>query len=261
MKRPLKPLLIIIFAFLILYQIKSYGFNLYLLDRLYNQYLSYTNNIQGLLTQREIESKEYQHKLSLATQAKDEIPLADKLLSAYTKIIDNPKSTPNERIKAKESKAELLLKIGKTKQAYNLAAEILTEQPRNFNASRLLSNIAQEKAQEPTAQYDQAISEWQNILRLPLNELFQAITEFQIAHLYRSKGDYQTSLKLFQDLVNNHPYHSNWASFAQYRIVEIHHSLRDTPKVKEELTKLVTKYPYSPWTKTAKDRFKELLVR
>ncbi len=258
MKNFFKLFFIISVLFLIFYQLKTFATKR---SQIYDKYVSYGDVIEKLLTQRETGSLELEVKLSNMLDEEDAAILTNKLASLYTEAIEDPKFTRKEKLKSKESLAELKQKNGQTQEAYNLALEVLQQQPKSHISSGILFVIARDKANEyiRQSQYDQAISEYQNLLRLPLSENFQALTESKIAHLYRNSGDYQTALTLYQDLKQNHPYLPNWSSFAQYQIVDIYNSINDIPKVKEELTKLLTQHPHTDWSEAGTKEFKEFL--
>jgi len=258
MKKFFKLLLIIIFALLIFYQLKTFATKQ---SQTYDKYVSYVDTIQKITTEQETQALEIEIKLSNMLEEKDAAILTNKLTSLYTAIIEDPKSTKKEKLKSKESLAELKLKNGEIQQAYNLALEVLQQQPKSHISSGILSVIARDRANEylKQSQYDQAISEYQNLLRLPLSENYQALTESKIAHLYRNSGDYETALTLYQNLKQNHPHLPNWASFAQHEIVDIYYAKNDIPKAKEELTKLLTQHPHTDWSNAGSAKIKEFL--
>lgn len=259
MRTIFKFFLLLTFSLLIASQLKSFAIEQ---SQLKDKYSSHISKAQKLLTKREISTLELQYKLlRILDKVKDVEDTSKRLTSLQTAIIEDPNSTKKERIKSKESLAELRLKDGNIQEAYNLALEALQQQPKSLISSGILFVIAQNKADEyiKQSQFDEAISEYQNLLRLDLSESYLTLTEFQIANIYRDQEDYPTAIKLYQELIDNHLYLANWCSFAQYQIVDIYYSSKRTSKAKEELNKLLTKYTYTPWAKAALNNFRELL--
>ncbi len=251
MKTALKITLVLVFVFIVCYQIKSYALKQSLV---YDQCLTYVHKNQELIDNRQIEILEVEAEVSRDPQAVGFNSADSKLASIYASRINDLSSTRNEKLKSKQSLAELYLKTAQPDRAYNLASEALADQPYLATSSALLVLITQDKvnAYLKERKFDEAINEYNNLLKLPLQEGYQAAVESQIASIYRKKGDPEAAIEAYRKVILNHPYITNYQALAALRISEIYLKNKDYPKAKEELSNLIKLYPNTPWAKKAR---------
>jgi TolA-binding protein len=197
---------------------------------------------------------EIQARLSKALKASDEVSLINKLTSLYGEAINDTNSTRNEKLKAKDSLAELLFISGQKDLAYSLALENLNNQPRMYRSSTIIFAMTNEKASEyiNNRQFDDAISECQYLLKLPLCEGYLAATEYEMGRIYGMKGDNKLCIEAYQRLADNYPFIPNWASRAYLSMAEKYVKMENYAKATESLNLLVTKYPHTRYSAKAK---------
>lgn len=117
-------------------------------------------------------------------------------------------------------------------QAINYFKEVIQENPQGpyrYDAQRYIAEIVEINFKD----YDQAIIEYQNLIDRNQMPDDNAENQFRIATLFIKKQNYDQAVVEFELLLEHYP-DSAWADQAQYKIVELHYTLNQCGKAREQ---------------------------
>ncbi|MFH2137683.1 MAG: tetratricopeptide repeat protein [Candidatus Omnitrophota bacterium] len=129
--------------------------------------------------------------------------LASQLIKDYEQL----EVSPAHKQQAMEEVAMLLYRKKDYEQALIKAKTILEEYPKDLVGSRVLWICYRLKAQtsEKQKNYGKAINEYENILRYPVFDNFEAATYHLIGKLYEKKEDKESAKVSYQHIIDNFP--------------------------------------------------------